>query len=424
MNYNIVMSDLVYLVDSVNNIDNQNNLYYFDFKYDKWEKCFKIKSYPYYLNEYKFENSNETFITCNDSYRLTENLEYVLSNEEMYKEKEWRDKVVKDNEELDMYSDGEWHKMKVGWIKNDIIRDVLHLIPRRRNSDNDKLCCYFYKESKKLAKSCTQTPIISIEQLKEEKEQDERAKKYREYRNSKIKEIEKSLKLFKIKDEYHSLYAPSIKEKFFYDTLPYYQSLKLNNDKKLLSKEDFLSNAKITYEEYLLCDNHTKLLGKLVKDNNNKTADMVSIEDEYTDIKKCYQPLKTDYDAYCNIKIYNATYANLKCDYKKIDCDIIDSIDDKKIFGFKDITEKNPIFNSTLSNTIAIETDGDKITFDGILMDIIPRHILKCAQLFTVIHFPSKNFVLLANTFCSSTMQYPYERIEETINPSYKLNII
>ena len=50
MNYNIVMSDLVYLVDSVNNIDNQNNLYYFDFKYDKWEKCFKIKSYPYYLN--------------------------------------------------------------------------------------------------------------------------------------------------------------------------------------------------------------------------------------------------------------------------------------------------------------------------------------------------------------------------------------
>ena len=45
-------------------------------------------------------------------------------------------------------------------------------------------------------------------------------------------------KLFKIKDEYHRCYTPSIKEFFFYDTLPYYQSLKLNNDKKLIPKEE------------------------------------------------------------------------------------------------------------------------------------------------------------------------------------------
>jgi len=58
---------------------------------------------------------------------------------------------------------------------------------------------------------------------------------------------------------------------------------------------------------------------------------MVSIEDEYTDINKCSHPLKTDYDAYYNIKIYNATYAKLKIDRIEIDSDVVDSTDNKKI---------------------------------------------------------------------------------------------
>ena len=147
---------------------------------------------------------------------------------------------------------------------------------------------------------------------------------------------------------------------------------------------------------------------------------MVSVEDEYTDLKKCqiencnYQYLKCDYDAFYNIKIYNATYATLCCDSRKIDCDIIDTIDGKNIFGLKDITETNPIFNGAFADTIRIETDGDKITFTGILMDSMPRYILKNSQLFTVIHFPSKGMVMLCNTFCFATNTYPYERIEET----------
>jgi len=55
-------------------------------------------------------------------------------------------------------------------------------------------------------------------------------------------------------------------------------------------------------------------------------------------------------------------------------------------------------------------------------MGSIPRYVTKCAQNFSVIHFPSKNFVLLANTFCYSTMTFDYERIEETSRiSSYKL---
>ncbi len=422
MNYNIVMNDLVYLVDSVNNIDNQNNLYYFNFKYDKWEKCYKIKSYPYNLNEYKFENSNETFITCDDSYRLTENLEDVLSNEEIYIEKEWRDKVVKAQEEVDLFNKGEWYKMIVAWVKADVIPGVLHLKKRR---DDCGMCGYFYKESKRLAKSQTKTPIISIEQLQEEKEHDEKIMKLIQERRDKYKEIEKTLKLYKIKEEFHKIYAPSIKDVFFYDTLPYYQSLKLNNNKKLISKEDWSPKATMTYEEYLALSNCEKGFLKLVYEPSKEGNNMVSVEDEYTDIKNCYAPLRKDYDAFYNIQIYNATYAKLKCDYKEIDCDVIDySIDDKKIFGFFDISEKNPIFNSTLANTIYIDTDGDKITFDGILMDPTPRYILKCAQPFTVNHFPIKGFVLQCNTFCGPTMPFPYERIEETTNSSYKLNVI
>ena len=412
------MSNFEHLVSFKKNANN-NNLYYFNFTDNTWIQCELVDQLPYNLCKYQIENSDDTFITCTDSYRLTDNLDDVLSNDEMLKEKEWRENVVKAREEVDLYTKDEWHKMIVAWVKADIIPGVLHLRKRRSESN---MCGYYYKESKSLAKSCTKTPVITEEQLQKEKEQDENAIKYRQEKHNKIDEVEKSLKLYKIKDEYHSNYAPSIKDYFFYDTLPYYQSLKLNNDKKLLSKEDFSTNMKITYEEYLLGDNKIKCLGVLAKDIKNKTADMVSIEDEYTDIKNCYQPLKTDYDAYFNIKIYNATYANLKCSYKKIDCDIIDSIDDKKIFGFKDITETNPIFNSTLSDTIAIETDGDKITFDAILIDMIPRYILKCAQKFTVIHFPSKNFVFLADNFFGSTMPFPYERIEETQHiSSYKL---
>jgi hypothetical protein len=146
------MSELVYLIDSKNNNDNENDLYYFDFNFDKWRKCYSTDSYPYNLYKYEYEDSEETFITCPDSYRLTNNINDVPSNEEMYKEKEWRDAVVKDNEELDMYQKNEWHKMKVGWTKCDVIPDVLHLVPRKRNSENNNLCCYYYKDTKKIAK--------------------------------------------------------------------------------------------------------------------------------------------------------------------------------------------------------------------------------------------------------------------------------
>ena len=416
------MSGFENLVGFKNDVDRQH-LYYFDFSENTWVECKPIGRLPYNLCKYQFENSDHTFITCIDSYRLTDNLNDVLSNDEMYKEKEWRDNVVKDHEEVDLYENGEWHKMVVAWIKADIIHGVLHLKKRRNTSD---LYGYFYKESKKLAKSCSQTPVITEEELQKEKEFDENIIKEKEESHNKIGEIEESLKLYKIKDEYRTQYTSHLKEFLFYDTLPYYQSLKLNNDKKLLSKEDFHPGARLTYEEYLSIDTLKKCMAKLGLHIFNKTADMVSIEDEYTDIKNCCVVLKSDYDAFCNIKIYNATYAKLVClapfnDHLQVDCDIIDSIDDKKIFGFKDINDTNPILNSAISDNLFIQTDGDKVTFDGILMNSMPRYILKNSQKYSVIHFPSKKFVLLDHTFIGNSMTFDYETLEETTNSSYKL---
>ena len=403
------MSELVYLIDSKNNNDSKNDLYYFDFNLDKWRKCYSINSYPYNLYKYEFEDSEETFITCPDSYRLTNNINNIPSNEEMYKEKEWRDAVVKDNEELDMYQKEEWHKMRVGWIKCDVIPDVLHLVPRKRNSENNNLCGYYYKETKKIAKSCTHNKVLSIEELNKEKEEEERIKEIREDRKKKISEIESRLKLFKIKNLKY----------YFYDTLPYYHTLKINNDNKLLEKELFIKEE--FYENYITENTYKKAIASLAYNCEKNNYDGVSIKDEYEVIDSNVN--FKDYDGFYNIEIHNATYATLKSVNVSIDADIINSSDEKKIFGFNDITENNPLFNTSYS-ILNIKTDGDKITFNGILLSILPRRILVSSQKHIPIHFISKNFILLHNTCFYTSEKISYDRLEETTNESYKLSVL
>ena len=91
---NTLMSGFEPLVGFKNDFDD-NDLYYFDFSSDKWVKCKPIGRLPYNLCKYQIENSEQTFVTCTDSYRLIDNLDKALSKDEMYKEKEWRDNVVK-----------------------------------------------------------------------------------------------------------------------------------------------------------------------------------------------------------------------------------------------------------------------------------------------------------------------------------------
>ena len=167
-------SDRVEPLVGFNNNFDDNDLYYFDFNNYTWKGCKPIGQLPYNLWQYQDINSDHKFITCPDSYCLTDNIENVLSNDEMIKEKEWRDSIVKAQEEVDVFIGDEWHQMKVAWVKSDIIPGVLHLKQRRHESD---IFAYLYKESKKIAKSQTKTPVISEKQLQEEQEYDERIRK-------------------------------------------------------------------------------------------------------------------------------------------------------------------------------------------------------------------------------------------------------
>ena len=74
------MSGFENLVGFKNDVDRQH-LYYFDFSENTWVECKPIGRLPYNLCKYQFENSDHTFITCIDSYRLTDNLNDVLSND-------------------------------------------------------------------------------------------------------------------------------------------------------------------------------------------------------------------------------------------------------------------------------------------------------------------------------------------------------
>ena len=93
------MSGFEPLVAFNNNFDD-SDLYYFDFNDNTWKGCEPIGRLPYDLCKYRAINSDHEFITCVDSYCLTNNLEDVLSNDEMHKEKEWRDSIVKAKEEV------------------------------------------------------------------------------------------------------------------------------------------------------------------------------------------------------------------------------------------------------------------------------------------------------------------------------------
>ena len=407
------MSQLVYLYksknNSENNIINENNLYYFDFEINKWCKCYQMNSHPYNLYEFKLEDNDKTIMTCQDSYRIIDNLENAPSNEEMYQEKEWRDQIAEKNIELDLYQKGEWHKMKVAWIKNELINDVLHLVPRRRNLNNNHLCCYIYKEDKNIAKSCTHTRIITEEELNKEKEMDTHIKNKIEHEKCQALEIQKLLKLYKVKESYYH----------FYDILPYYQKLKTCIHDKLMEKELFKNDE--TYQKYILGKNYEKCLTYLVFHSLKNNIDVASIFDEYT-VDDSYVKLDK-YDGFYNITIHNATYAKLISQGIEIEADIISDVNEnKKIFGFNDIHEQNPLFASSLA-ILRIHTDGDKITFNGIVINSFPRKIILYSQYHTYTHFTSKKFILMDSNGLYSSQKINYDMLEETTNKYYKLNV-
>jgi len=229
-----------------------------------------------------------------------------------------------------MYKNDEWHKMKVGWTKSDIISGVLRLAQRNVNpSIMDSLSCYLYKDSKLIAKSSTYTRVIPKVDLDKEKELIEETRRKFEEKQKQIEQIKSTLKLYK----YDNLYM--------YDILPYYQSLRLKEieDGELMNKEIFDTeehyNNYINSNKYKQCC--TYYFFNSIRENK---YDMISTQEEYI-ITNSTTELK-NYDAFYNIKIYNATYAKLVSSYNiELDADIIDNTN--KVFGFNDLNKKQMV---------------------------------------------------------------------------------
>lgn len=176
------------------------------------------------------------------------------------------------------------------------------------------------------------------------------------------------------------------------------------------------------YQDYLSSNNYKKGLASLAYHNQKNNYDSVSIKDELevTNLSVKFEK----YDAFYNIKIHNATYAKLNLFNLEIDADIIDNVNDnKKTFGFNDITENNPLFINYSFSTIKIITDGDKITFNGMILETLPRKIMLYSQNHIPIYFYKKNIILFLSSSFYSPEKIEYDRIEKTINPLYKLNI-
>lgn len=374
------------------NTFNEIQRYYFDFETETWIKCYPVNRLPYGLCSYRlegFDNDKCVVTTCDNSYRLTTDLDNVLSTDEMKMEREWRENIVKNGAELDYinplqdYAD----KARVCWTKSDIIPGVILIGPRKHPNLNS--FGYFYKESNNLAKSCTYTNEILENELEKEKQLKEEAIRINNEFDQKLAEYKKVWPYLCSKE--YAKYA-STGWYGFYDIRQFYAGLNFCNEP--ITKE-FIIKAIVDQKREGVTD-----VEKIYGSDLDKMClfciilfpdyDVVYNNMEY-DIKNNSISLN-EHDAYADIKIFGATYAYLKLGDEKINLDL----DADNNFTFTDITVQNPLFCTTCGDSLTIHTDGNKMTCKIIEFSNNPRKIIKCTGLYAVSWLNSRNLVIMA----------------------------
>lgn len=107
---------------------------------------------PYGLITYKFDESNNCIVTCEDSYRLSNNHENIPPSTYMGNEMIWRDNIVTPNVDIEFInSDDEIIKAKVISCKSDVIPGVILIGAREHSHSYD----YYYKDSMRIFKTGT-----------------------------------------------------------------------------------------------------------------------------------------------------------------------------------------------------------------------------------------------------------------------------
>lgn len=436
---------------------NIQSLSYYDFTTKTWRLCEIIEQLPYGLFVYKFldeygtkngkdgennaeENNDELnmknkIITCNDSYRImntNELSEYDLAilDDYMEKEKNWRDLLVKGSE-LDLYFEKSniWIKAHIKYDTFDIISSVFNIMPRKNNFVS---LGFYYKDSNKLAESCTYTDEISEEELQKELEKERLFDEDSKRNDEKLNNIKKQLK---------KIIIPPVA---FYDYIPYYLSLNIvdyiSYDKLILLNDDFKNvmtletwdkekNVRKAYY-YMLYDSN---IDGVIYPASNKCA-----YDKYTN--NAYFKLIGNGDAIYNIKIHGIMkndIINARLEYA--DCydfnnseqnfdniaqeisnvsraEISTSIEaiwnnDIQCYTFPDFSKSNPLLQPRddlaiyviLAGSKIIESENIKISYDAIILKSFCANIISFGlDTYTkAIYVPSKkSYIILYTHLC------------------------
>ena len=364
-----------------------NELYYYNFDTKSWAKVIPLDSLPYGLCSYRIEGKDDTqvIVTCQDSYRLASEIPENTDHEEMLQQKQWRNELVCNGKEFDfLTSKNEWQKGVVCWVKSDIIPGVLNI--GNKNFHNIPFCTdingYYYKESKKIAKSCTHSQIITQKQLIEDKKHKDNIKQQINDEDNLIIELKQNLKMYVPTQFKTHAYNSSCGRTGFIDTISYYNSLKkcpFEITKKVIV--EFIEEDK--KEEYFNKKNNIENIGLLAfisEKFKNKYSKYDVVYDSYqvepkesaTDNYLFPKYINLDKgDAFFDIQVHNASFAHLvvklyRNDYTKIKM----TLNENNIFTFTDFTYCNPLFKASSGNIITIVTDGDKATYKNIWIDI------------------------------------------------------
>jgi hypothetical protein len=271
-----------------------------------WKKCKNIDSLPYDLIIFQLEDGTE-IQTCKDSFRIVSEEDYKNKNipfqKELQEEIEWRLQIV-EQDEIDFLLNDNWVKAYVFWKKSDIIPNVWNIY-HRKSTD---WIGYFYYESKRIAKSSTHTPKISVEELLKEKEEKEKKERIEKENEEKYASILNSLRTFKPKDSKLKCLFEEYKPKYMLDhylNLDIRDTLPDEEIKNKMIEGKLIENDSKKFEKYTQFDKTYLSMIILGCDGcSSKIEDKIKYSDVKNNIYFRSQKFDTYYDIY--VQLYDS----------------------------------------------------------------------------------------------------------------------
>jgi hypothetical protein len=181
----------------------------------------------------------------------------------------------------------------------------------KRKLQNINSFGYFYKESKKLAKSCTYTKIFTREELESELKLEQKIKLQFEIHNNKLKDL-KAITPYLCPIEYikfANICSGFCGKAGFFDLRNYYKSLKFHEIP--ITKQWLIDNQTNFDQEKIYSQSELALIGS-VRIGNSYDVVFVEEQSAIDQLKGFVIGRDIKYDAISDIKIYGATYAKLK----------------------------------------------------------------------------------------------------------------